>query len=112
MEMKPDHHQLEIGGTWYAVDYQGTGVNTECKYLLLKYAFEKLDCIRVQFKTDLRNIRSQKAIERLGSKKEGVLRNHMITPEGEIRDSVYYSILAIEWPLVKTGLEEKLTGFE
>lgn len=108
LEMKPEHKGLEIGGTWFAVDYQRTGVNTECKYLLLKYAFEVLNCIRVQFKTDLRNLRSQKAIKRLGAVKEGILRNHMITPGGTIRDSVYYSILDGEWSQIKSDLENKL----
>lgn len=101
LDLRPDHKGLEIGGTWYAPEFQRTAVNTECKYLLLKYAFEELGCIRVQFKTDLRNIRSQVAIERLGAKKEGILRNHMITPEGVIRDSVYYSILNTEWGGIK-----------
>jgi RimJ/RimL family protein N-acetyltransferase len=91
------------------LDFQRTVVNTECKYLLLEYAFEKLDCIRVQFKTDLRNERSQRAIERLGAKREGVLRNHMIKPDGKYRDSVYYSILDNEWPEVKKRLGEKLS---
>ncbi|HBG74365.1 MAG: GNAT family N-acetyltransferase [Chloroflexi bacterium GWB2_49_20] len=109
LDMRPEHKGLEIGGTWYSVDFQRTGVNTESKYLLLKYAFEDLGCIRVQFKTDLRNIRSQRAIERLGALKEGILRNHMITPEGVIRDSVYYSILDNEWSKVKSDLEEKLS---
>jgi len=108
LDMRPEHKGLEVGGTWYALEFQRTSVNTECKYLLLKYAFESLDCIRVQFKTDLRNIRSQMAIERLGAVKEGILRNHMITPEGVIRDSVYYSILDSEWIKVKKMLEEKL----
>jgi len=108
LDMHPDHKGLEIGGTWYAPEYQRTPVNTECKYLLLKYAFETLGCIRVQLKTDLRNIRSQVAIERLGAVKEGVLRNHMITPEGVIRDSVYYSILDSEWLNVKKRLEDKM----
>jgi RimJ/RimL family protein N-acetyltransferase len=108
LEMRPEHKGLEIGGTWYSVEHQRTGVNTECKYLLLKHAFESLGCIRVQLKTDLRNGRSQQAIERLGAVKEGVLRNHMITPEGIIRDSVYYSILDSEWQNVKVGLEMKL----
>ena len=108
LEMRPDHKGLEVGGTWYALEFQRTPVNTECKYLLLKYAFESLGCIRVQFKTDLRNIRSQKAIERLGAVKEGILRNHMITPEGVVRDSVYYSILDSEWNIVKKMLEGKL----
>jgi RimJ/RimL family protein N-acetyltransferase len=109
LDMRPDHNGLEIGGTWYALDFQRTAVNTECKYLLLKYAFEDLECIRVQFKTDLRNIRSQVAIERLGAIKEGVLRNHMITPDGVIRDSVYYSILNSEWNNIKKNLEERLS---
>ena len=108
LDMHPEHKGLEIGGTWYSVDYQRTPVNTESKYLLLKYAFESLGCIRVQFKTDLRNTRSQIAIERLGAIKEGILRNHMITPEGIVRDSVYYSILDSEWPNVKKQLEDKL----
>jgi len=108
LDMRPEQKGLEVGGTWYALEFQRTPVNTECKYLLLKYAFESLGCIRVQLKTDLRNIRSQIAIERLGAVKEGILRNHMITPEGVIRDSVYYSILDTEWINVKKILEEKL----
>jgi N-acetyltransferase len=99
---------LEIGGTWYGLDYQGTLVNTECKYLLLKHAFEVLGCVRVWFKTDARNLRSQRAIERLGAVKEGVLRNHMILPDGYIRDSVIYSILPNEWPEVKHTLDKRL----
>jgi RimJ/RimL family protein N-acetyltransferase len=108
LNMQPDQRGLEIGGTWYGLEYQRTMVNTECKYLLLKYAFETLDCIRVQFKTDSRNIRSQRAIERIGAKREGILRNHMILPDGYYRDSVYYSILEPEWPEVKAALEERL----
>jgi RimJ/RimL family protein N-acetyltransferase len=108
LNMQPDQRGLEIGGTWYGLEYQRTMVNTECKYLLLKYAFETLDCIRVQFKTDSRNIRSQRAIERIGAKREGILRNHMILPDGRYRDSVYYSILEREWPEVKAALEERL----
>jgi RimJ/RimL family protein N-acetyltransferase len=99
---------LEIGGTWYGLDYQGTLVNTESKYLLIRHAFENLECVRVWFKTDLRNQRSQRAIERLGAVKEGVLRNHMILPDGAFRDSVVYSILPQEWPQVKEKLEERL----
>lgn len=99
---------LEIGGTWYGLDYQGTSVNTESKYLLLKHAFEVLDCVRVWFKTDLRNTRSQHAIEKLGAVKEGVLRNHMILPNGYVRDSIIYSILPQEWPGVKLKLEARL----
>lgn len=104
----PHDRGLEVGGTWYGLDFQRTIVNTECKYLLLKQAFEVLKCIRVQIKTDLRNVRSQKAIERIGAKKEGVLRNHMILPDGRYRDSVFYSILDWEWPQVKRDLEAML----
>ncbi len=96
---------VEIGGTWYGAAYRRTGVNTESKYLLLRHAFEAWRCIRVQFKTDLLNERSQRAIERLGAAREGVLRNHIIRPDGTIRDSIYYSILDREWPAVKARLE-------
>jgi len=108
LNIRPQDRALEIGGTWYAVEFQRTAVNTECKYLLLKHAFEGLKCIRVQFKTDLRNERSQRALERIGAVKEGILRSHIITPDGFIRDSVFYSVLASEWPVVKARLEEKL----
>jgi len=108
MDIQAAHHGLEIGGTWYAPVVQRTAVNTECKYLLLKHAFETLGCIRVQLKTDLRNERSQKAIERIGAVREGVLRDNIIMPDGYVRSSVYYSILAAEWPSVKEKLEEKL----
>lgn len=104
-----EHRGLEIGGTWYAVEFQRTAVNTESKYLLLRHAFETLGCIRVAFKTDLRNGRSQRAIERIGAVREGVFRNHMILDDGAIRDSVYYSIIDREWPAVKIRLEEMLS---
>ena len=96
---------LEIGGTWYGTEFQRTVINTECKYLLMTHAFETLGAIRVQLKTDSRNERSQRAIERIGAKKEGVLRNHMILPDGYIRHSVFYSVLDTEWPDVKKNLE-------
>jgi N-acetyltransferase len=96
---------LEIGSTWLTPAMWRTSVNTACKYLLLKHCFETIGTIRVQFKTDSRNIRSQRAIERLGAVKEGVLRNHMILPNGYVRDSVYYSIIDKEWPEVKLQLE-------
>ena len=108
MNISHENRSLEIGGTWYGRAYQGSGVNTEAKYLLLKHAFESLGVIRVQLKTDLRNIRSQRAIERLGAVKEGVLRKHMILPDGSVRDSVFYSILDTEWPQVKARLEARL----
>jgi RimJ/RimL family protein N-acetyltransferase len=106
MNIMPHDRGLEIGGTWYGPEFQRTVVNTECKYLLLSHAFETLGCIRVQLKTDLRNERSQKAIERIGAVKEGILRNHMILPDGHYRHSVFYSILDTEWPKVKKRLEE------
>jgi RimJ/RimL family protein N-acetyltransferase len=103
-----EHHGLEIGYTWLAPAVQRSGINTECKYLLLSYAFESLGAIRVQLKTHHLNIQSQRAIERLGAVKEGVLRNHVIMPDGSYRHSVYYSIIASEWPQVKAGLEAKM----
>jgi RimJ/RimL family protein N-acetyltransferase len=108
LDIQPQHRGLEIGGTWYGVAYQRSAVNTECKYLLLRHAFEVLGCLRVQLKTDLRNERSQRAIERIGAVREGVLRNHMILPDDHVRSSVYYSLLDLEWPAVKAKLEEKL----
>jgi RimJ/RimL family protein N-acetyltransferase len=108
LNIVPKDRGLEIGGTWYGSEFQRTGVNTECKYLLLSYAFDSLSAIRVQLKTDFRNLRSQKAMERIGAKKEGILRNHMILPDGKYRDSVYYSILDAEWPEVKNKLEEMM----
>ena len=109
LNIMPKDRGLEIGGTWYGPEFQRTAVNTECKYLLLSHAFETLGCIRVQLKMDLRNERSQKAIERIGATKEGVLRNHMILPDGRYRHSVFYSILDTEWSEVKKRLEE-MTG--
>ncbi len=108
MDIRPVHRGLEIGGTWYAMDYQRTAVNTETKYLLLEYAFETLGCIRVQFKADIRNERSWRAIERIGGVREGILRNQYILQDGMFRDSVYYSILDREWPGVKERLEKML----
>ena len=108
LNIMPKDRGLEIGGTWYGAEFQRTPVNTECKYLLLQHAFETLGAIRVQLKTDSRNERSQKAIERIGAVKEGVLRNHMILPDGRYRHSVFYSILDTEWPGVKNRLEEMM----
>jgi N-acetyltransferase len=102
------NRRLEIGHTWYAQSAQRSPVNTECKLLLLTHAFETLGCIAVEFRTDWFNHRSQAAIERLGAKRDGVLRNHMIMPDGRIRDTVVYSILQSEWPGVKINLQHKL----
>jgi RimJ/RimL family protein N-acetyltransferase len=99
---------LEVGGTWYDTDFQRTYVNSEAKYLMLQNAFETVGCVRVQFKADSRNEKSLKAIERLGAKKEGVLRNHMILDDGTLRHSVFFSILPEEWPEVKEGLARRL----
>jgi RimJ/RimL family protein N-acetyltransferase len=108
MEIRTEHNGLEIGGTWYGAEFRRTPVNTESKYLLLRHAFETLGCIRVQLKTDSRNERSQRAIERIGAQREGLLRNHMILPDGYYRHSVYYSVLDSEWPQVKKKLEEMM----
>ncbi|MGG0860501.1 GNAT family N-acetyltransferase [Bacillus pumilus] len=102
------NRNLEIGWTWLSPTVWRTRINTECKYLLLKHCFETLGTIRVQLKTDSRNVRSQQAIERLGLVKEGVLRNHMVMPDGYLRDSVYYSVIDQEWVLVKDKLESML----
>lgn len=109
MNIEPVNRAVEIGGTWYAPQHQRTGLNTECKYLLLRHAFETWRVIRVQFKADLRNLRSQNAVERLGAVREGVLRDHIILPDGTVRSSVFYSILAKEWPSVKARLERLLS---
>jgi len=108
MNIVHEHRAVEIGGTWYGLEYQGTLVNPSCKYLLLRHAFETLGCVRVQLKTDRRNERSQRAIEKLGAVTEGILRNHMILEDGTLRDSVFYSILPGEWPPIKARLEKIL----
>lgn len=102
------NRHVEIGWTWIASARQRTYVNTEAKYLMLGHAFENLDCLRVEFKTDSLNEKSRRALTRIGAKEEGTFRNHMIMPSGRIRHSVYYSIINTEWPEVKAALEEKL----
>jgi len=109
MDIRPHDRGLEIGWTWLAPATRRTGINTECKYLLFGHAFEKLGAIRVQLKTHHLNEVSQRAIERIGAVKEGVLRNHIIMPDGSYRHSVYYSILDSEWPAVKARLEGMIT---
>lgn len=108
MNVAPTHRRVEIGSTWYAKSHQRTGVNTECKYLLLRYAFESLHCIAVEFRTHWHNIQSRNAIARLGAKQDGVLRNHQIDPYGCLRDTVVFSIIDSEWKTVKTSLEFKM----
>ncbi|GAA5220109.1 GNAT family N-acetyltransferase [Membranihabitans marinus] len=105
------HRRLEIGYTWYAEQFQRTIVNTECKFLLLQYAFEYLDCIAVEFRTHWHNRDSRRAIERLGAKQDGVLRNHRIDRDGCLRDTVVYSIIDQEWPTVKKSLLHKLRSY-
>ncbi|HSB79179.1 MAG TPA: GNAT family protein, partial [Candidatus Methylomirabilis sp.] len=102
------NRRLEIGWTWVAPPWQRSVVNTEAKYLMLRHAFEALGCIRVEFKTDSLNERSRQALLRIGAKEEGIFRNHMITPSGRIRHSVYFSIIDSEWPEVKGRLEAKI----
>jgi RimJ/RimL family protein N-acetyltransferase len=105
LDIQPASRSLEIGRTWIAKQLQGTGFNAECKYLLLKYCFEELKLIRVFFKTDSNNIRSRKAMEKIGAKFEGVLRNHMIRDDGTYRHSAYFSIIESEWEELKQKLE-------
>lgn len=104
------NRRVEIGSTWIAPVWQRTAVNTEAKYLMMRHAFETLDCIRVELKTDSLNERSRNAILRIGAKQEGVFRNHMICADGRIRHSVYFSVTREEWPEVKAGLEAKLSA--
>jgi len=107
-DIAPEHGRVEIGWTWIAPSHQRSATNTEAKLLQLGYAFDELGATRVALKTDGRNLRSQAAIERLGAQREGTLRRHMRLPDGFIRDTVYFSILAEEWPAVKARLEERL----
>lgn len=103
-----EHKRLSIGYTWYVPEAWGTVINPECKYLLLQYAFEALQMNRVEFMTDVKNVRSRAAIKKLGATEEGILRNHMITCEGVLRNSVIYSIISSEWPVVKRNLEQRI----
>jgi N-acetyltransferase len=98
------HRRLEIGHTWYAKRVQRTAVNTECKLLLLTHAFETLRCIAVEFRTGFFNFASRAAIARLGARQDGILRNHQILPDGTLRDTVVFSVIAGEWPAVKRHL--------
>ena len=108
LNIVPAQKRLEIGWTWYAKPFWAGAVNPSCKLLLMQHAFETLKWIRVELKCDARNARSRDAIARLGAKEEGTLRHHMILPDGHLRDTVYFSVLAEEWPGVKHGLEQRL----
>jgi RimJ/RimL family protein N-acetyltransferase len=102
-----ENKTVELGQTWYHSSVHRTSINTEYKYMLLQYAFEELHMLRVQIKTDLRNEKAQRAIERLGAVKEGVLRNERQLPNGYVRDAVVYSIIASEWTVIKEQLLQK-----
>lgn len=104
LNIRPEHRSLEIGWTWLGQEWQRTWVNTRVKLLLLSHAFERLGCLRVEFKTDARNQRSVQALERMGATREGVLRKHMIVQGDHSRDSVYFSVIDDEWPQVKERL--------
>jgi RimJ/RimL family protein N-acetyltransferase len=102
------NHRVEIGSTWYAQRVQRSALNTQCKLLLLSHAFEMLDCIAVEFRTHFFNQQSRRGIERLGAKQDGILRSHQIAPNGTLRDTVVFSIIASEWPTVKAHLTYQL----
>ena len=108
MNVDAINRRVEIGSTWYRKSVQRTPLNTQCKLMLLTHAFETLDCIAVEFRTHAFNHQSRKAIERLGAKLDGVLRNHQIASNGTLRDTVVYSIIAAEWPAVKAHLTYEL----
>jgi RimJ/RimL family protein N-acetyltransferase len=108
MNVDATNRRVEIGSTWYAVRVQRSAVNTQCKLLLLTHAFETLDCIAVEFRTHFFNHQSRRGIERLGAKQDGILRSHQIAPNGTLRDTVVYSIIASEWPTVKAHLNYQL----
>ena len=108
MNVETINRRVEIGSTWYAKCVQRTGLNTEAKLLLLGHAFDTLGCIAVEFRTHFLNQQSRRAIERLGAKQDGILRNHSIAPNGTLRDTVVYSIIASEWPSVRAHLEWQL----
>ena len=108
MDIDENHKRLEIGTSWITPAFWRTTINTNCKYLLLQYCFEVLNLQRVQIKTDHENVRAQKAIERIGGEKEGVLRNHMVRKDGTTRHTVMYSITLQEWPQVKKHVQQLL----
>lgn len=110
LEIEPAHRKLEIGWTFLAPRYWRTHVNTACKLLLMRYAFEECNAVRMQFKAEAKNLRSRRALEGIGATCEGVLRNFRIRPDGEIRDTSFYSVIAPEWPAVRARLEQRLNA--
>jgi RimJ/RimL family protein N-acetyltransferase len=110
MSIVPEHRRLEIGWTWLGLDFHRKGANKEAKYLQLRHAFETLGANRVEFKTDAMNERANPALLGIGATFEGTFRDHMIMPEGRLRSSNYYSVIAPEWPDVKARLEASLKG--
>lgn len=109
MNIDAANRRVEIGSTWYRKTVQRTALNTECKLLLLRHAFEHLNCVAVEFRTSFFNHASRKGIERLGARLDGILRNHMISPNQTLRDTCVYSIIQSEWPTVKAHLEFELS---
>ena len=109
MSIEAPHRRLEIGTTWIGKSFQRTAINTEAKYLMLAHAFETLRCIAVDLRTHEKNLQSRAAIERLGAKLDGLLRNHRIMPDGSLRNTATYSIIIAEWPGVKARLEARLS---
>lgn len=105
MNIDAANRHVEIGSTWYRKSSQRSGINTECKLLLLTHAFEALNCIAVEFRTHFFNHQSRRAIERLGAKQDGILRSHMVSADGMLRDTVVYSIVASEWPTIRRHLQ-------
>jgi N-acetyltransferase len=105
MNIAAANRRVEIGSTWTARSAQRSGLNTECKWLLLRHAFESLNCIAVEFRTHRLNLQSRRAIERLGAQLDGILRQHMLLPDGSVRDTAVYSITRAEWPVVSTHLQ-------
>ena len=110
-KIDPVNRKLEIGSSWISARFQKTFVNTEAKYLMLRHAFEVLDCVRVQFTTDENNQKSRHAILRLGAQQEGIVRHERIMPDGRKRNSVRFSIIDDEWPQVRLNLERKLADY-
>lgn len=108
MNIDAVNDRVEIGSTWYAARVQRTALNSECKLLLLTHAFEALNCVAVEFRTHVLNLQSRRAIERLGARLDGILRNHVRMPNGTIRDTAVYSIVDREWPTVRTHLRWQL----